>query len=133
MVPTLIQEAGADARPIEDKRAELAALPAEEQLSEADVEEIRRIGDNSGCMALKGASPEHEGDALPDRWGLDDELAEAGSALEHRPRARPAKARPPGPGLRAIDGIRLWLATGRPARYRHLAAEWVSFIRQRGR
>ena len=29
VAPTLIQEAGADARPVEDKRAELAALPAE--------------------------------------------------------------------------------------------------------
>ncbi len=28
VVPTLIQEAGPDARPVEDKRAELAALPA---------------------------------------------------------------------------------------------------------
>ena len=26
-------------------------------------------------MALKGASPEHEGPARPDRWGLDEELA----------------------------------------------------------
>jgi len=26
-------------------------------------------------MALKGASPEHEGDALADRWALDEQLA----------------------------------------------------------
>ena len=25
-------------------------------------------------MALKGASPAHEGDERPDRWPLDDEL-----------------------------------------------------------
>ena len=36
---------------------------------------IRQIGDNTGCMALKGASPEHEGAPLPDRWQLDEELA----------------------------------------------------------
>jgi hypothetical protein len=26
-------------------------------------------------MALKGATPEHDGPPLPDRWPLDDELA----------------------------------------------------------
>jgi aryl-alcohol dehydrogenase-like predicted oxidoreductase len=76
--PTLIQEAGREARPIERKRAELAQLPAEQRLSEEDVAEIRAIGDNKGCMALKGASPEHEGDERPDRWPLTPELAEAG-------------------------------------------------------
>ena len=36
---------------------------------------IRAIGDNTGCMALKGASLEHEGPPRPDRWGLDRELS----------------------------------------------------------
>ena len=27
-------------------------------------------------MALKGATPDHEGEARPDRWPLDAELAE---------------------------------------------------------
>ncbi len=35
----------------------------------------RAIGQNHGCMALKGASPEHEGEALADRWALDEELS----------------------------------------------------------
>jgi aryl-alcohol dehydrogenase-like predicted oxidoreductase len=74
VVPTLIQEAGPDARPVEDKRAELAALPPGARLTAADVEAIRAIGDNTGCMALKGASPAHEGAERPDRWGLDEEL-----------------------------------------------------------
>jgi aryl-alcohol dehydrogenase-like predicted oxidoreductase len=76
--PTLIQEAGPDARPVEDKRAELAALPPDARLSADDVAAIRAIGDNSGCMRLKGASPEHEGDEAPDRWPVSGELAEAG-------------------------------------------------------
>jgi aryl-alcohol dehydrogenase-like predicted oxidoreductase len=75
VVPTLIQEAGAGKRPIEDKRAELAALPAEERLSSEDVETIRAVGDNAGCMALKGANPDHEGAERPDRWPLTPELA----------------------------------------------------------
>jgi aryl-alcohol dehydrogenase-like predicted oxidoreductase len=78
VVPTLIQEAGPDARPIEQKRAELAALTAENPLGEDDVAEIRAIGDNTGCMALKGANPEHEGEERPDRWPLSDDLAEVG-------------------------------------------------------
>ncbi len=75
--PTLIQEAGDGARAIEDKRAELAALP-EQRLGPDEAAEIRAIGDNSGSMALKGASPEHEGAERPDRWPLNDELVEAG-------------------------------------------------------
>ena len=76
VVPTLIQEVGVHARPVESKRAELAALPAELRLTTEDVDSIRAIGDNTGCMALKGASPEHSGEERPDRWDLDDHLAE---------------------------------------------------------
>jgi len=78
VVPTLIQETGAGARTIEEKRAELAELAAENPLSEADVKEIRAIGDNTGCMALKGASPQHEGEERPDRWPLSEELTAVG-------------------------------------------------------
>ncbi|HEY2335013.1 MAG TPA: aldo/keto reductase [Solirubrobacterales bacterium] len=78
VVPTLIQEAGPDMRPIEQKRAELAALAAENPLGEDDVAEIRAIGDNTGCMALKGANPGHQGEERPDRWPLSAELAEVG-------------------------------------------------------
>jgi aryl-alcohol dehydrogenase-like predicted oxidoreductase len=78
VVPTLIQEAGEGARPIEQKRAELAALPPEQRLSERDVASIRALGDNTGGMALKGASPAHEGDERPDRWPLSGELVAVG-------------------------------------------------------
>jgi aryl-alcohol dehydrogenase-like predicted oxidoreductase len=79
VAPTLIQEVGPEARPIEDKRAELAALPAEQLLSDEEVAEIRAIGDNTGSMVLKGASPTFEGDEQPDRWPLSPELAAAGN------------------------------------------------------
>jgi hypothetical protein len=87
VAPTLIQESDADpahpARPVEDKRAELAALAALTDggassatlLSDEELREMREIGENTGCMALKGASREHEGASLPDRWGIDGELA----------------------------------------------------------
>src|SRR3954454_15766154 len=74
VVPTLIQEAGDNAKAVEAKREELASLPDPNPLSAAEVAEIRAIGDNANCMALKGASPEHEGDVQPDRWPLDDHL-----------------------------------------------------------
>jgi aryl-alcohol dehydrogenase-like predicted oxidoreductase len=75
VVPTLIQETGHGARPIEEKRAELAALPTDRRLSADEVEEIRAIGDNAGCMALKGATPDHHGEERPDRWPVTPELA----------------------------------------------------------
>jgi aryl-alcohol dehydrogenase-like predicted oxidoreductase len=74
VAPTLIQESGAGARPVEDKRAELAALPAENLLSPDELAELRAIGDNSGSMALKGASLEHEGEPRADRWELSEDL-----------------------------------------------------------
>jgi aryl-alcohol dehydrogenase-like predicted oxidoreductase len=85
VAPTLIQESGADARAIEDKRAELAAVHLPSPLSAEEVRELRAIGDNSGCMALKGASPEYEGAALADRWELDDELVALAARWEIAP------------------------------------------------
>jgi len=78
VAPTLIQEIGADACPIEAKRLELAHLPADQRLTPEDVATIREIGDNTGCMSLKGASPEHEGAERPDRWPLTADLVAVG-------------------------------------------------------
>jgi aryl-alcohol dehydrogenase-like predicted oxidoreductase len=86
VAPTLIQESGPRARPVELKRAELAALPAEPLLSETEVAELRAIGDNSGSMALKGASVEYEGEPLADRWELDGELERVASRWGIAPR-----------------------------------------------
>jgi aryl-alcohol dehydrogenase-like predicted oxidoreductase len=75
VAPTLIQESGVHARAIEDKRAELAGVDGATHLSEQELHTIREIGENAGCMALKGANVAHEGPPRPDRWGLDEELA----------------------------------------------------------
>jgi len=74
VAPTLIQEPGPSAKPIEAKRAELAAVPEQDVLSEDDVAALRAIGDNTGSMTLKGAAPDHEGEPRPDRWALTPEL-----------------------------------------------------------
>jgi aryl-alcohol dehydrogenase-like predicted oxidoreductase len=78
VAPTLIQEVGEEARPIEEKRAELAALPSEQRIGEGEREAIRAIGDNTGSMTLKGANPQYEGAEQPDRWGLDEDLVAVG-------------------------------------------------------
>jgi aryl-alcohol dehydrogenase-like predicted oxidoreductase len=74
VAPTLIQEAGSDARPVEQKRSELAAVPAASPLSPEDVGAIDAVGDNTGCMTLKGGSPAFEGEPRADAWPLDDDL-----------------------------------------------------------
>ncbi len=73
-------------KPIENKRAELASLPAQLLLSEAEVAELRAIGDNSGSMVLKGASVEYEGEQLADRWQLDEDLGQLAARWEIAPR-----------------------------------------------
>jgi aryl-alcohol dehydrogenase-like predicted oxidoreductase len=70
VAPTLIQEAGPGAKPIELKRAELAGVPVEPPLSPDEVVEMRALGDNSGSMLLKGATPDHDGEERADRWPL---------------------------------------------------------------
>jgi aryl-alcohol dehydrogenase-like predicted oxidoreductase len=95
VAPTLIQEDGPGARPIEDKRGELAAVASDwalgagpggaGHLTGEEVREIRAIGENRGCMSLKGASPEHDGEPLPDRWALTDELAELAARWDIAP------------------------------------------------
>jgi aryl-alcohol dehydrogenase-like predicted oxidoreductase len=92
VAPTLIQEPGADARPVEAKRAELAAVPAATVLSAEEVAAIRAAGDNTGSMALKGAAPDHEGDAQPDRWAITPELTELAGRWGIEPHRDLAKA-----------------------------------------
>jgi len=65
---------GEGAKAVEEKRAELASLPAENVLTSEEIEEIDRVGDNTGCMALKGGVPDYEGEPVADRWPLDEEL-----------------------------------------------------------
>ncbi len=84
VIPTIIQDVGAGARPIEEKIVELSELP-DLKLSADEVEELRRIGDNTGCMALKGGNPEHIGQPLPDRWELTEELNQVAERWEIKP------------------------------------------------
>ena len=59
VAPTLIQEPGDAARPMERKRARPRGRARDAScLGDDEIAEIRAIGDNTGCMALKGASPQ---------------------------------------------------------------------------
>lgn len=73
VIPTLIQEASPKSKPIEKKVEELATLP-ELRLTAEECQQILAIGNNHGCMALKGGNPDHEGASQPDRWTLTPEL-----------------------------------------------------------
>jgi aryl-alcohol dehydrogenase-like predicted oxidoreductase len=83
--PTLIEEPGGGSKPIEAKRAELAAVSREVVLSSEEVAEIRAIGDNTGSMDLKGASSRFEGEPQADRWPLTSELRELAARWEIEP------------------------------------------------
>ena len=76
VVPTLIQELGDSAKTIELKVDELGALP-DLKLSADECGFIAEVGNNKGCMDLKGANRAHIGAPLPDRWGIvrDHEIA----------------------------------------------------------
>ena len=75
VVPTFIQEAGEGARLIEDKIREYGNMP-EVRFTAEEVDFIRTIGNNAGCMTLKGASKRHTTSERPDEWPMREELLE---------------------------------------------------------
>lgn len=75
VVPTFIQEAGQQARPIADKIREFGNLPNVRFTAE-EVAAIRNLGDNTGCMTLKGASKRHASSERPDEWPMREDLLE---------------------------------------------------------
>ena len=62
VIPTLIQEVGEKAKPIEKKVDELAALP-EIKFTDEEKEFILMVGNNKGCMELKGSNRAHVGES----------------------------------------------------------------------
>ena len=77
VIPTLIQEVpqtnGVTVKPVEEKIDELAATPTV-TLSADEVAHISELGNNKGCMDLKGGNPSFTGDPAPDRWELTPDL-----------------------------------------------------------
>jgi aryl-alcohol dehydrogenase-like predicted oxidoreductase len=79
VVPTFIQEAGENHKTVEDQRRELATTPQDIVLTADDLAEIDRLGDNHGCMVLKGGTPGHNGEPMPDSWPMAPDLEEIAS------------------------------------------------------
>jgi aryl-alcohol dehydrogenase-like predicted oxidoreductase len=77
VIPTLIQEVpqtnGVTVKTIEEKIDELAATP-DVTLSADEVAHISELGNNKGCMDLKGGNPAFTGEPAPDRWELTPDL-----------------------------------------------------------
>lgn len=70
VVPTLIQETTPHAKAIETLLEELAAVASTEKLSPEEIREVAYLGDNTGCMPLKGASPQYLGPPQADQWPM---------------------------------------------------------------
>lgn len=85
VVPTLLQEAGPDAKPVEAQLEDLAKLPAKKLLSPEEVAAITKIGDNKGCMQLKGASRQYSGPPQGDQWAMTPQLEEVARRWNFRP------------------------------------------------
>ena len=76
VVPTFIQEAGEETKAIEELVKEFGSLQINSPFSDEEIEEIASIGDNTGCMMLKGASNRHVESLRPDEWPMKPELME---------------------------------------------------------
>ena len=79
-------ERAPDAAPDRGQARGARRAAARSRLSAEDSRRSREIGDNSGCMALKGASPGGlRGNPAADRWELGDELSEIATRWEIDP------------------------------------------------
>ena len=80
VAPTLIQETGSHARLVEDKRAELAALPREIRLSPDDVEAIRSWATTPAAWRSKAPTPTipASSDPTAGRWTPGSRRSRAG-------------------------------------------------------
>ena len=76
VVPTYIEEEVENeyARTAAEKLAEMEAVTGANPLSPDEVEEIATLGDNTGCMPLKGATAKHDCGPLADQWAISPEL-----------------------------------------------------------
>jgi aryl-alcohol dehydrogenase-like predicted oxidoreductase len=72
VAPTLIQEWQPHAKPVEALLEELAHVADTPPLTAEEIEEIAALGDNAGCMPLKGASAQYLGPPQADQWPMAD-------------------------------------------------------------
>lgn len=75
VIPTYTQEEYEGAKPILEQVAETIDMP-NITFDADDLALIHELGDNTGCMKLKGASQRHETSERPDEWPMRPELLE---------------------------------------------------------
>lgn len=75
VVPTFFQEPVEGAKDIDEQIKEFAATP-DVRFTAEEVEQVRTIGDNTGCMMLKGASKRHEKSERADEWPMRGDLVD---------------------------------------------------------
>lgn len=85
VAPTVVIEHDPDARTIFEKIDDLAATPAEVKLSAEEVDQMRAVGQNKGCMALKGGSRQYLGEPQADQWNMPPELEEVAKRWDIEP------------------------------------------------
>lgn len=76
VVPTLIQEKDSSLKAIEAQLEDLAQVTSRNGLTPEEVKSIAEIGNNIGCMSLKGGSRQYLGAAQADQWPMTVELEE---------------------------------------------------------
>lgn len=81
VIPTFVQEPGHDARSIESKIEEMAQLSIV-KLPPQEIETVRQLGDNTGCMLLKGASQRHTVSERYDEWPMRSDLLQIARAYK---------------------------------------------------
>ena len=54
-------------------------------LQQAVTQHFFAVGENAGCMTLKGASPVYQGDPVADQWPLDEQLQQLAARWEIDP------------------------------------------------
>ena len=73
VTPTVIREKGETMKHVTKRIEEMATTPAT-TLTSQEMSIIQKIGDNTGCMPLKGASTRHQHGVRPDEWPLRPKL-----------------------------------------------------------
>lgn len=76
VVPTLIQESDPAAKSIEVQLEELSQITEPRHLDFQEVQKIAEVGNNKGCMPLKGGSSQFQGTPQADQWWLTGKLVE---------------------------------------------------------
>ena len=91
--PTLIQESGPSARPIEDKRADLAGVSARPRLSAADVADAAPDRRQHRLHGAEGRGPRSRGGGAAGSLAGQPGAGGARRALGHRPGSRSQRRR----------------------------------------